>query len=166
MKFLKAAAAVIAATAALAGTASSAQAATTCTWAGSVSDPTGVFTITPGVTNFPSAGPLRFVASGVLAGGSRCHGTMTWSGDLATGATCAFSKFEGRVYGLPGVYRFEGYGTLDVPSRLFDRHGRQVGVENAEILTPANQPHFTDCTTPDGFRGGWPGMFSSVVVRF
>ena len=153
--------------AAIALAAPAAQAApTTCTWAGSLANPTGVFTVTPGVTNFPSAGPLKFVASGALAGGKGCQGTVTFSGDMAAGATCPFSKFEGRVYGLPGVYRFEGYGSLDVPSRLFDRYGNQVGEENAEIATPANQAHFTDCMSPQGFRGGWPGMFSSVVVRF
>jgi hypothetical protein len=166
MKFLKASAAAIAAIGALVVAAPSAAAATTCTWAGTALNPTGTFTITPGVTNLPSSGPLEFVASGALAGGRGCHGTMTWIGDLATGATCPFSKFEGRVYGLPGVYRFEGYGSLDAPSRLFDRYGRQVGQENAEILTPANQPRLTDCTTPGGFHGGWPGMFSSLVMRF
>ena len=91
---------------------------------------------------------------------------MTWIGDLPTGATCPYSTFEGRVYGLPGVYRFVAHGSLVAPSTLYDRHGNVVGQENAEILTPNNQPHLTDCATPQGFRGGWPGMFSSVVVRF
>ena len=40
-----------------------------------------------------------------------------------------------------------------------------VGVENAEIATQANQSRFLDCTTPQGFTGGWPGMFSSVITR-
>src|SRR4051812_32180486 len=78
---------------------------TSCTWAGSLSNPTGFFPVTPGVTNVPSTRPLAFVASGILAGGRRCHGTMTFSGHLATGATCPESTFEGHVYGLPGVYR-------------------------------------------------------------
>src|SRR3954453_3572073 len=98
MKFTKAAAA-IAASAALLVPVSAAHAATTCTWAGSFANPTGTFSISPGVTMVPSAGPLAFRASGVLAGGSRCHGTMTFVGDMAAGATCEFAKFEGRVYG-------------------------------------------------------------------
>src|SRR3954447_25158304 len=100
MKFTKAAAA-IAASAALLVPASAAHAATTCTWAGSQANPTGTLSISPGVTTVPSTGPLAFRASGVLAGGARCHGTMTWIGEMATGSTCAAAKFDGRVYGLP-----------------------------------------------------------------
>jgi hypothetical protein len=139
----------------------------TCTWAGTHDAPTGTFTVRPGVTNVPSAGPLAFMATGRLAGNSRCHGTMTFVGQLDTGATCPFSTFRGRVRGLPGVARFEGRGGgVDVPSLLYDRNGRVVGVENADIMTQANFPHTTDCLTPQGFTGGWPGMFSSVVERF
>jgi hypothetical protein len=53
-----------------------------------------------------------------------------------------------------------------VPSLLYDRKGNLVGVENAEITTQANFSHYLDCTTPEGFTGGWPGMFSSVFTRF
>ena len=138
----------------------------TCTWAGTHLAPTGTFTVTPGVTYIPSAGPLAFRATGTLGGGPRCHGTMTFEGQMDAGATCPFSTFRGRVRGLPGVYRFEGRGSLFVPSLLFDRRGRVVGVENADIITESNFPHTTDCATPQGFTGGWPGMFSSVVERF
>lgn len=143
----------------------SAKSGGTCTWAGTPAAPTGTFSVTPGVTNTPSSGPLKFVATGRLAGGPGCHGTMTWIGRLDAGATCSFSTFRGRVYGFPGVARFVGRGSLDVPSLLYDRKGNVVGVENAEIATQANQSRFLDCTTPQGFTGGWPGMFSSVITR-
>jgi hypothetical protein len=136
----------------------------TCTWAGTPAAPTGTFTITPGVTNVPSAEPLEFRATGVLAGGPGCTGTMTWVGQFDAGSSCAAILVEGVVKGLPGVARFVGKGNLLAPSLLYDRSGNLVGVENAEILTPANQPHFADCSTPRGFTGGWPGMFSSVFT--
>jgi hypothetical protein len=147
-------------------TAEQAHAATTCTWAGTHLAPTGVFWVNPGVTNIPSSGPLQFKAVGELAGGPRCHGTMTFVGQMDAGAMCQYSTFRGRVYGLRGVRRFLGHGSDDVPSQLFDRKGRFVGVENADIMTQSNFPHTTDCNTPQGFRGGWPAMFSSVVTLF
>jgi hypothetical protein len=133
-----------------------------CTWAGTPAEPTGTFTIDPGVTNLPSAGPLKFHAIGQLGG--ECSGTMTFTGQMDAGATCAFSEFEGSVKGLPGVARFWGKGSLLVPSVLYDRAGNVVGEENAQIITEANGLHPTDCATnPEGFTGGWPGMFSSVL---
>jgi hypothetical protein len=138
----------------------------TCTWGGTPALPTGVFWITPGITDTPSAGPLKFVATGQLAGGRGCAGTMRFNGQLDAGATCPYSTFRGRVTGLPGVSRYLGHGSLDVPSQLFDRNGRLVGIENAEIMTPAVLNHTTDCTTPQGFTGGWPAMFSSVVTLY
>jgi hypothetical protein len=138
----------------------------TCTWAGTPVAPTGTFWVTPGVTNSPSSGPLKFLAVGRLGGGARCHGTMKFVGQLDAGATCPYSTFRGRVYGLRGVRRYLGHGSLDVPSQLFDRRGRFVGVENANIMTQANLGHTLDCATPGGFAGGWPAMFSSVVTLF
>jgi hypothetical protein len=82
---------------------------------------------------------------------------------MATGATCPLSTFEGTVKGLPGVARFRGHGSLIVPSQLFDRHGNVVGLETANIMTQSTFNHATDCTKPEGFRGGWPAMFSSVI---
>src|SRR3954471_19352563 len=140
-----------------------ARAGLTCTWAGTPAAPTGSFAMDPGVTNLPSAGPLAFRATGLLGGGPRCHGTVTFEGQLDPGATCPFSAFRGRVIGLPGVARFMGRGSLDVPSVLYDRKGRVAGVENANIVTEANSERAADCSTPQGFRGGWPGMFSSVI---
>src|SRR3954453_2805132 len=138
----------------------------TCTWGGTHLTPTGVFTITPGITNTPSAGPLKFGATGTLAGGRHCQGTMKFIGRLDAGATCPYSTFRGRVTGLPGVRRYLGHGSLDVPSQLFDPKGRLVGIENADIVTQSNFLHTGDCATPHGFTGGWPGMFSSVVTLF
>ena len=158
--------AVAIAAVAVATTAERADAATTCTWAGTHLAATGVFWVTPGVTNTPSSGPLKFLATGALGGGPGCHGTVRFAGQLDAGATCPYSTFRGRVYGLHGVRRFLGHGSDDVPSQLFDRKGRFVGVENADIMTQSNLPHTTDCATPQGFRGGWPGMFSSVITLF
>ena len=93
-----------------------AKASTTCTWAGTPVEPAGTFTIDPGVTNVPSAGPLKFKASGQLGG--ECSGTMTFTGQINAGATCALAEFEGTVKGLPGVARFWGKGNLLVPSML------------------------------------------------
>lgn len=139
-------------------------ATTTCTWAGTPVEPTGTFTLTPGVTDVPSAGPLKFKATGRLGG--QCAGTVTFTGQFDAGATCAFSSAEGTVKGLHGVARFWGKGAQLFPSVLYDRSGNVVGSENAQIMTAANRPHTTDCTTPEGFRGGWPGMFSSVIELF
>jgi hypothetical protein len=158
--------AVAVAAGAVATTTEQADAATTCTWAGTPAAPTGTFWISPGITNLPSSGPLKFRAVGSLGGGAGCHGKMTFAGQQDTGATCAYSTFRGRVYGLPGVRRFLGHGSLDVPSQLFDRNGRFVGVENANIMTQAVFDHAGDCSAPQGFTGGWPGMFSSVVTLF
>lgn len=158
--------AIVATTAAL-GAAPSAHAAKpkTCTWAGTPLAPTGVFWITPGITDTPSSGPLKFVATGQLAGRG-CHGTMKFVGRLDAGATCPESTFRGRVEGLRGVRSYLGHGSLDVPSQLFDRKGRFVGVENANIMTQSTSSHATDCETPQGFVGGFPAMFSSVVTLF
>jgi hypothetical protein len=150
----------------LGGGAAGAQAAQTCTWADTPLNPAGTFTITPGLTNFPSPRPLRFQATGLLAGGGRCTGRMTWTGQIDASSTCAVAHFEGVVKGLPGVARFWGKGSLLVPTQLYDSAGNLVGIENANILTQASIPHYTDCTTPQGFTGGWPGMFSSVVELY
>jgi hypothetical protein len=156
---------IAASTAAISAAPAQAASGGTCTWAGTPLAPTGTFSVSPGVTNIPSSGPLKFVATGRLGGGPGCHGTMTWVGQLDAGATCPYSTFRGRVFGLPGVARFVGHGSLDVPSQLYDRKGNLVGFENAEITTQTNSSHFLDCATPQGFRGGWPNMFSSVLTR-
>ena len=142
-----------------------ASAMTTCTWGGTPAAPTGTFTITPGITNVPSAGPLKFVATGPLAGADkRCSGLMKFDGQVDAGASCLLPlSFEGTVQGLPGVARWWGKGNLDVPSYLYDKAGNLVGTENAQIATQDNSSHLLDCGTPDGFTGG---TFSSNVVLF
>ena len=103
-----------------AGAATSAQASTTCTWGGTPAVPTGIFTVSPGLTNLPSSGPSDFTATGHLAGA--CSGYMTFRGVIGAGATCSDGIFSGTVSGLPGVVRFEGFDlTGIVPSRLYDR---------------------------------------------
>jgi len=137
-------------------------AGTTCTWGGTADDPTGTFTIKPGVTNTPSTEPLRFYATGALSGDPGCTGTLTYVGQLDTGSTCAAGTFQGAARGLPGVRTFAGVGLTSLgPARLYDRDGNVVASENANLNTTDNAPHFLDCNTPEGFRGG---NFHSVIV--
>jgi hypothetical protein len=136
----------------------------TCTWAGTPAQPTGTFTLDPGIRYVPSAGPLKFNATGRLGGA--CAGTMTYTGQFDAGASCAFSEAEGTVRGLRGVARFWGKGSYLFPALLYDSAGNVVGSETAQILTEANRAHTTDCSTPEGFTGGYPGMFSSVIELF
>jgi hypothetical protein len=161
---------MLAASAALAVSAAGdgvARASTTCTWAGTPAAPTGTFTITPGLTNFPSSQPSKFVASGPLAGDDpRCRGQMRWVGQVDAGSSCGLASFEESVQGLPGVSRARGKGNIDVPQSLYDRQDRLVGVENAQVATQTSSQHYLDCNTPQGFAGGWPAMFSSNVVLF
>ena len=49
------------------------------------------------------------------------------------------------------------------PALLYDSHGEAVASEDAQVATPDNAPHFTDCNTPAGFTGG---TFSSVITFF
>ena len=142
-----------------------AQAETTCYWAGTVANPTGAFTINPGVTNVPAGAPLKFRATGALTGDDpRCHGqTMTWVGPLDAGSSCLMAYFEGAVKGLSGVATFWGRGSLLVPSYLYDGAGHLVGVENAQIITEDNVPRYNNCNAPGGFTYA---NFSSTVVLF
>jgi hypothetical protein len=153
---------------AAAGGAASAHAATTCTWGGTPTEPTGTFTLKPGITNTPSTGPLEFMATGALGGGADCSGKLTYDGEFDTGATCLVATFHVKVKGLPGVARAEGTADnlVPAPALLYDADGNVVGAELAQIVTVDNVPHYTDCTTPGGFTGGWPRMFSSVVELF
>jgi hypothetical protein len=141
------------------GGAASAHAATTCTWGGTPAAPTGQNRQTPGVTNTPSAVPLRFKASGPL--GDDCSGTLTFIGQEDAGATCGLITFHGRAKGLPGVARFAGVSAGGIaPARLYDRAGNVVGTETAQFLT--NAP-FSECNTPEGLTSN---NFSSVIHLF
>jgi hypothetical protein len=147
------------------GGAAPAEAATTCTWGGTPAAPTGWFTLRPGITNTPSAGPLAFRATGELAGGAGCTGKLIYDGEFDAGASCLASTFHATVKGLSGVAR--AVGTADnlipAPALLYDANGNVVGTEVAQIVTEGSVPHYTDCTTADGFTGGG---FSSVVQLF
>ena len=144
-----------------AGGAASAQAATTCRWGGTPAAPTGWVTMSPGVTNTPSIGPLDFTATGGLAGGAACTGQFTFVGQMNAGATCAWSTFQGTAKGLPGVRRFAGVAPVGIlPARLYDKDGNIVGSENAQVDTLANAPNFPNCNTTEGFT---EGNFSSVI---
>ena len=143
--------------------AGTAEAAATCTWGGMPADPTGTFEfLGQGLTHTPSRGSLPFTATGPLAGG--CSGTFTFRGQFDAGSTCEFGTFEGSAIGLPGVVRFAGAAPVGIaPARLYDAHGDVVGSENAQVDTLANAPHFIDCNTAQGFKGG---NFSSVIELF
>jgi hypothetical protein len=143
------------------GGAAAAEASATCTWGGTPAAPSGVFTMSPGVTNIPSTEPIDFTATGHLGGD--CSGRMAFTGVIAPGATCSGSVFGGTVTGLPGVVRFEGFALSTIaPSRLYDRDGNIVGSENAQLLTVDDAP-FSDCGTTEGFTRG---TFSSVIELF
>jgi hypothetical protein len=148
------------------GGAAPAQASMTCTWGGTPDAPTGTFTLSPGATNTPSIGPLDFKATGDLGGG--CTGKLTYDGVFDTGTTCQAATFHVKVKGLPEVVRAAGTADnlVPAPALLYDRNDNVIGSEIAQIVTKNNLPHYTDCETPTGFTGGWPGMFSSVVVLF
>jgi hypothetical protein len=135
---------------------------TICTWGGTAADPTGSFTITPGLTNDASTAPSRFYVTGELAGDPGCEGTLTFIGQIDAGGTCAYNFFDGAARGLPGVRSFAGVGAGPLgPARLYDADGNIVASENADVSTADNVPHFLDCSTPEGFRGG---TFHSVIV--
>jgi hypothetical protein len=137
-------------------------AGTTCTWGGTATDPTGTFTITPGVTQTPSTEPSTFFVTGTLAGDAGCTGTLRYVGQVDAGSSCSAGTFEGATKGLPGVRTFAGVGVTSLaPARLYDASGNVVASENANLNTADNIPHFTDCNTPAGFRGG---NFHSVIV--
>ena len=154
----------VAATGWAASPATAAPAATVCTWGGTPAAPTGTFSITPGITNIPSPEPLRLKATGELAGGAGCTGTMTFIGEANAGSSCAATSFEGTVAGLPGVVRFWGPGVFtQVNEQLYDKDGNVVGADQPSVLTTDNAPRFTDCNTPQGFTGG---TFSSTVQLY
>lgn len=137
-----------------------------CTWGGTPDSPTGVVTLERGATMTPSESDIPFVATGPLAGGGRCQGTMTFDGIVRQGSTCASAWFEGKVKGLRGVVRFEGPGVLTmVHEFLYDRHGNIVGADQPmlQVPQPEGYSHAQDCTTPEGFTRG---VFSATIELF
>jgi hypothetical protein len=128
-----------------------AQASTTCTWGGTAAAPTGEFSVNPGLTNTPAPEPLKFEATGVLAGGGRCTGRMTLAGQVNAGSTCLMASFEGTVRGVPGVARFWGEGNALVHEFLYDKDGNLVGADQPSVAAPpAEDPLYINCNSPDG----------------
>lgn len=134
-----------------------------CSWGGTAAAPTGVVKLTPGLTLTPSASATSFEATGSLAGGGRCRGTMTFIGTIRAGSTCAQQWFDGRVKGLRGVARFSGPGGLGVVHEfLYDQQGNVVGADQPvlQVPQPDGYSHAQDCATPQGFT---KAVFSSTV---
>jgi hypothetical protein len=135
---------------------------TVCTWGGTAAEPTGTFSITPGLTSIPLATPAKFVVTGELGGAPGCEGTLMYLGQIDASGTCSFTTFEGRAKGIPTVTDFAGVGAGPLgPARLYDKDGNVVASENANVNTVENMPHFAGCGTPEGFTGG---NFSSTIV--
>jgi hypothetical protein len=154
----------IVATAVFPAVALRAQDTTICTWGGTPDSPTGEVYVDPGVTNTPSAGPVKLLATAPLAGDG-CKGKMTFDGFGHAGATCALTIFEGKVRGVPGVARFYGFAPAGlVHEFMYDRAGNVVGSDQVQVLNQDDehsQP--LDCNTPEGFTHG---RFSGVVEFF
>ena len=137
-------------------------AGTTCSWGGTADDPTGTFTVHPGLTNTAAATADRFRATGKLGGDAGCSGTLTYVGKLDAGGTCAANTFHGVAKGVPGLRTFIGHGLVSLgPAQIFDRDGNAVASENTSLNTVDNAGHVNDCNTARGFRGG---NFHSVIV--
>jgi hypothetical protein len=135
-----------------------------CTWGGTPTAPTGVITLSPGVTNTPSTGPIDFTATGDLGGGAGCTGKLTFTGYIDPGETCGVSMpFHARAMGLPPIKRAEGMTGVagSQPVLLYDGDGNIVGSEQAQFLSAAATgqsgfPPFMDCDTPEGLtRAVW-----------
>jgi hypothetical protein len=155
--------AVPAASVVLAGLgAAPAAAGTTCTWGGTPAAPTGIYTLRPGLTWTPSTGPLDFMATGELAGDPGCTGELTFTGQVDTGATCAFFTGGGKAKGLPGAARFRGGGPGPIAaSLLYDKHDNVVGYEQPLVQQLPGDSQ--NCDPPEGITRG---HFSSIIELF
>ena len=65
------------------------------------------------------------------------------------------SAFFLMIFATAVLFTVNGFGQV--------ADGNLVGSETAQIVTADDAPHYTDCTTPQGFTGG---TFSSVVELF
>jgi hypothetical protein len=142
------------------GSAAASQGETLCTWGGTPAAPTGVISLSPGLTNTPSTGPIQFTATGVL-GGEGCTGKLTFTGYIEAGDTCPVSTaFHAKATGLPPVTRVEGQPGIagSAPVLLYDADGNVVGSEQAQFLTTlANEsdPGYLNCNSPGGLTEGF-----------
>ncbi|TMK98024.1 MAG: hypothetical protein E6G34_10140 [Actinobacteria bacterium] len=128
-----------------------------CTWGGTPAAPTGVITLDPGITNTPSTQPTQFVATGELGGGEGCSGTLTFTGTIEAGTTCAINApFHAKARGLPPIKTVEAPQPGAAGSQLvllYDAQGNVVGSEQAQFLTSAvneSDPAYLDCNSPQG----------------
>jgi hypothetical protein len=138
----------------------SAQPPATCTWGGTIVAPTGQNRVSTGLTNTPSTGPIRFHATGPLAG--QCPGKLVFDGVMDAGASCAYITFHARTFGIPGVASVAGTSIGGfAPARLYDRHGAVVGSENANFLSDPSIA--LECNTAQGVTSN---PFSSVIELF
>jgi hypothetical protein len=143
-----------------------AEAATACIWGDTPAAPTGEFTIKPGLTWTPAAGPLNLRATGP-AKGDACKDTVTFEGVVRAGSTCGAIVFEGVVKGVPGVERFWGPGNVIAHEFLYDRDGELVGFNDPSVVNQdlveqiLGNPN--SCNTPEGFTHG---RFSSIITLF
>jgi hypothetical protein len=138
---------------------------TICTWGGTPAAPTGEFTVKPGLTLTPSSGPIKFRATGPLAGDPGCEGKAALDGFLHAGATCGESVIEGTVTGLPRAERVFGYIASGVALEfLYDKAGNLVGFNEVQVLTQdGEQSSAAECNTPEGFTHG---LYSAVSEIF
>ena len=151
------AAAVTGAVAAACAGNASAQGNRTCTWGGSPAAPTGVNRNFRGINNTPSTRPIRFHATGPLAGD--CKGKLVFDGVMDAGATCGYITFHANVHGIRGVAKVVGVAAAGLsPARLYDRRGNLVGSENAQFL--ADRTVVLACNST---RGVVRNIFSSVI---
>jgi hypothetical protein len=142
----------------------SAEASTLCTWGGTPAEPTGTFSVSPGLTNTPAPEPLKFTATGPLAGGGICTGKMTFAGQINAGSTCLYATFQGIVKGLPGVDRFWGEGTALVQDLLYDKDGNLVGTDQPSVAPPpGDDPLYMNCGSTQGETAFG---FSAIVELF
>ena len=128
-----------------------------CTWGGTPDAPTGVITFSPGVTDFPSTGPIEFTATGELGGGEECTGRLTFRGVLDPGTSCLVSTpFLATATGFPPIRYAEGtFGAVGTaPVVMYDADGNVVGSEQAQFLTDVLDD--SACNTPEGLtRANW-----------
>ena len=135
----------------------SAQPPRTCTWGGTPLAPTGRNHNFAGISNTASKHAIHFHATGPLGG--QCRGTFVFDGVMDKGATCSDITIHGTARGIPGVARFGGIAVAGVgPAKLYDRHGKVVGSENAQFL--ADRGVVAECNSP---RGVVRNVFSSVI---
>ena len=150
------------------GVAPAQEAPRTCAWGGNPVEPTGTFTIEPGVRTLPAPEPLKLHATGP-AQGDACGDTVTFVGVLRAGSTCAVPHFEGRVKGVPGVESFWGPGLSAVMANefLYDGDGNHVGFNNPSVLNRDLLEQIAEngvaCNSPEGFTHG---RFSSTIELF